>query len=56
MNGTLNEFELDILCLAKIWLCDSDSNVIRNALPKSHSIISVPRPAGHRTSGGVAII
>ena len=39
---TLNEFD-HILCLTETWLFPSDIDIVRAALPKSHSIAHVPR-------------
>ncbi len=51
----LTQSSLDIFCLTETWMLESDIGVIDCALPRSHSIISVPRP-NSRTGGGVAII
>ena len=56
LNETLNEFNLDVLCLTETWLYESDLSVIRSALPKSYTIISIPRPMIDRPGGGVTII
>ena len=54
---TLNEFELDILCLTETWLFPSDIDRVRVALPKSHSIAHVPRTTTTGAPGrGVALI
>ena len=55
--GTLNEFDLDILCLTETWLFPSDIDIVRVALPKSHSVAHVPRTTTTRApGGGVALI
>jgi len=54
ITETLNEFSLDILCLTETWLIESDMNIIMAALPKSYSILHVPRKQG--TGGGVALV
>ena len=56
INEILNEFSLDILCLTETWLLESDLNLICAALPRTHSIISVPRPHGNHQGGGVAVV
>ena len=54
---TLNEFDLDILCLIETWLFPSDIDIVRAALPKSHSIAHVPRTTTTGApGGGVALI
>ena len=54
---TLNEFDLDILCLTDTWLFSSDIDIVRAALPKSHSIGHVPRTTTTGApGGGVALI
>ena len=54
---TLNEFDLDILCLTETWLFPSDIDIVRAALPKSHSIAHVPRTTTTGApGGGVALI
>ena len=54
---TLNEFDLDILCLTETWLFPSDIDIGRAALPKSHSIAHVPRTTTTGSpGGGVALI
>ena len=54
---TLNEFDLDILCLPETWLFPSDIDIVRAALPKSHSIAHVPRTTTiGAPGGGVALI
>ena len=49
---TLNEFDLDILCLTETWLFPSDIDIVRAALPKSHSIAHVPRTTITGAPGG----
>ena len=51
---TLKEFHLDFLCLTETWLCLSDIDVIRAALPESYSLFHVPRLSG--MGGGIALI
>ena len=53
----LSEFHLDLLCITETWLLESDANIIKAALPKTHSLLHVPRPlrVGDR-GGGVAVI
>ena len=54
---SLNEFDLDILCLTETWLFSSDIDIVRAALPKSHSIAHVPRTTTTGApGGGVALI
>ena len=54
---TLNEFDLDILCLTEAWLFPSDTDIVGAALPKSHSIAHVPRTTTTGApGGGVALI
>ena len=54
---TLNEFDLDILCLTETWLFPSAIDIVRAALPKSHSIAHVPRTTTTGApGGGVALI
>ena len=54
---TLNEFDLDILCLTETWLFPSDIDMVRAALLKSHSIAHVPRTTTTGApGGGVALI
>lgn len=54
---TLDEFNLDILCLTETWLFPSDIDIVRAALPKSHSVFHVPRTSGAGApGGGVALI
>ena len=52
----LNESNLDILCVTETWLLGSDINIIRAALPKTHSILHVPRSTTGPPGGGVAVI
>lgn len=52
----LDERNLDVLCLTETWLFESDLNIIQAALPKTHSIINVPRPRGDHPGGGVAVV
>ena len=53
----MNEFDLDILCLTETWLFPSDIDIVRAALPKSHSIAHVPRTTTTGApGGGVALI
>ena len=57
ITETLLEFELDILCLTETWLYPSDIDIVRAALPKSYSIVHVPRASVAGThGGGVALI
>ena len=56
INEILCEFNLDILCVTETWLFESDINIILAALPKTYSIISVPRSENDHPGGGVAII
>ena len=49
---SLNEFDLDILCLTETWLFPSDIDIVRAALPKSHSIAHVPRTTTTGAPGG----
>ena len=55
ISELLNELSLNILCLTETWLLESDLNIIHAALPKTHSIISVPR-LRNQSGGGVAIV
>ena len=51
---TLNELDLDILCLTETWLLSTDLGVVQAALQGSYSVFHVPRLTG--AGGGVAII
>ena len=51
---SLKEFHLDFLCLTETWLCPSDIDVIKAALPESYSLFHVPRLSG--MGGGIALI
>ena len=53
----INEFRLDLLCLTETWLLESDISVIEASLPKTHSVLLVPRPLcmGGR-GGGIAVV
>ena len=53
---TLNEFDLDILCLTETWLFPSDIDIVRAALPKSHSIAHVPRTTTTGAPGGGGVL
>ena len=53
----MNEFDLDILCLTETWLFPSNIDIVRAALPKSHSIAHVRRTTTTGApGGGVALI
>ena len=52
----LNKSNLDILCVTETWLLGSDINIIRAALPKTHSLLHVPRSTTGPPGGGVAVI
>ena len=51
---SLKEFDLDFLCLTETWLCQSDIDIIKAALPMSYSLLHVPRLSGR--GGGIALI
>ena len=52
----LNEHELDILCITETWLVESDVDIIRASLPKTHAILQVPRSSTGQRGGGVAVV
>lgn len=56
VTETINEYELDILCVTEMWLFESDMNIIQAALPETHAILHVPRSATGSPGGGVAVI
>ena len=57
VSELVSEFNLDVLCLTETWLLRSDTNIIEASLPKTHSLLHVPRPQEFGDhGGGVAII
>lgn len=53
----LNEFGFDILCLTETWLLESDFCIVKAALPKTHSVLHIPRSSPtHVVGGGVAVV
>ena len=52
----LNESELDVLCITETWLFESDVDIIRASLPKTHAMLQVPRSSTGQRGGGVAVI
>ncbi|MCP4274572.1 MAG: hypothetical protein GY781_21820 [Gammaproteobacteria bacterium] len=52
----MDEHHLDLLCLTETWLFASDLRTVQAALPKTYSMINVPRPYGHHAGGGAAIV
>jgi len=52
----LSKLGLDVLCLTKPWLFESDVSTIRAGLPKKHSFYHVPRTKEAGVPrGGVAL-
>ena len=51
----LNEFKLDVLCITETWLFETDTAVIQAALPRTYTLLHVPRSTGS-SGGGVAVI
>ena len=51
----LFEHDLDIFCITETWLLESDTDVVKAALPRSFTMLQIPRPDDGR-GGGVAII
>lgn len=54
----LSEFNLDMLCLTETWLHETDTDIIEAALPKTHTLLHVPRSRGALWSrgGGIGLI
>ena len=51
----LFEHDLDMFCITETWLLESDTDVVKAALPRSFTMLQIPRPDDGR-GGGVAII
>ena len=53
----LEEFQLDVMCITETWLFETDIGIVEAALPKTHSLLHVPRSAWvNGRGGGVAVI